>query len=130
MYSEDYSALFYKKSSYRPDELTQAWNATIERIEQGYDDVEPELDYDLDLRSQIKSLMRDPDLQQMEDDHRFLQETIESIDLRLKALVFDNPFYPDHTNKEWWQRIILKKGRKRYYEDILKTYQIRIELVP
>lgn len=128
MYSDTFCSLFFQKSDFLPDDLIQAWNAVVQRIEQGYNDLEPELDHDLDLRDQVKVLTLDPDLQQIGKDHSRFIESIESIDLRLKQLIYDNPTYSDRANKQWWQLIILKKGRIKYYEDIWKLYQIQIEL--
>lgn len=129
MYSDEYSSLFFKKSGYRPEELVKAWNSLVRSIEDGYDDLEPELDNDLDVREQIDSLIADGELRQFEHDHRQFIADITSIDVRLKQMIFDNPVYSNVVNKKWWQMIILKKGRSKYYEEILELYNIKIELV-
>lgn len=129
MYSNAYASLFYKKSDYLPEDLVQAWHALVQLIEDGYDDVEPELDNDLDLREQIDILISDRALQQFEKDHRLFVGHIAPIDARLKEMIFDNPVYSNEVDKKWWQMIILKKGRSTYYEEIVRLYHIQIERV-
>lgn len=130
MFNDDYAALVYQKtgSRYRPDELIAAWGSTIDRFVQGFNDIENELEFDLFIRSTVQNVIDDPELAKFED-HKAFVDQIQSIDSRFKDLFFENPKYKRDKSMDWWDWIILKKGKIKYYNEIKMLYNIEIELI-
>jgi hypothetical protein len=131
MFSDEYAQLFYRqsKNTCLPDELAADWDALVGIIENGYNDVEPELANDLYLRQDIQLLIDDQELGKYGHEHQQFCEMIMNTDKKLKQLIFNNPFYSDGTPRKWWEHIILKKGGAKYYKEIITLYKIEIELI-
>lgn len=114
----------------RPEDCIGQWRAFLEELEKGYDDCEPELEFDFISRHLIQQLIDDPDLNKFKDHKLFIAE-IETIDDQIRELIYPNPKYIDKYNAdEWWHFALLRKGRKKYVDDIKHYYGIDIELIP
>jgi hypothetical protein len=128
---DDYNILFYRKSkeAYSSEkEMREEWDAIVSMIEEGYNYIEPELENDLFVRNDIELILLDKDLNLFEQ-HKFLKKIIFEIDNRLKKMIIDNPKISRKENSNWWENVLLVKGKEEYVNDIKNTYKIDIELV-
>ena len=114
---QDYETLFYNKTtkSYNPKEIIEAWASIVETVQDGYNDVEPELEHDLLIRNKIENLIEDQELKQFQD-HEMFKNQIFELDDKLKNLIFINPKIKRRPDTKWLDFIILKKGRPEICE--------------
>jgi hypothetical protein len=120
-YSEDYLSIFsalaerIERNKLLPTDIINRWNNLVEQIENGYDNIHPELDNDLDtFRDPVFTFILDDELNLLPEHDQF-KIIIKQIDERF---INCTQVHPDWTvdSRKWWENRIPLKAKKKYID--------------
>jgi hypothetical protein len=112
----------------RPEVWIANWERLVTLIEEGYDDIPPELDNDIDIhRGSLNAFLHHISLQGFPEHQQFVQ-AIDMLDNRFNEASFPHP-ERNAPASHWWYGRVMKKGTDEYISWFDEPIRKRIALV-
>ncbi|MEO5673100.1 MAG: hypothetical protein ABIQ74_00500 [Chitinophagales bacterium] len=115
-----------------PKEAVEGWRWLVNEVKNGYDDVPPEYDNDLDTtRDPLDTFLVDDTLNNFPD-HETFKQFIQQLDREFKELTQVHPKW-EQDRRKWWNNRVPKYAGREYVEffhsDELKKIGLSITLI-
>jgi hypothetical protein len=111
---------------FSPFQLLSWWAGFVIGCEEGYQWTIYEYYDEIGVREKIEIVLNDPQLQPHSEMAEF-RKPVYAIDERFKHLAL--PGVETEYQRNWWERIILKRGGQEYADDIYRNYGVKIEVI-
>lgn len=108
-----------------PASLLKDWTLFVEECERGYPDNIYEYYNDIRIREWIEVILSALELQQFPELTEFAFN-ISSVDKKFQALLLPDVSLPGST---WWEQGVLRYAGKELKDDLMRSYDIEIEVI-
>lgn len=109
-----------------PKDLLEVWRDFVEKVEDGYDDIPPEYDNDLNCARDYLQVFLDDNLLSMFPEHDLFKSITKELDFRFIKNTQVSPLQVVKDNQWWDNRIPLRATKE--YVDFSPSWLERLEL--